>query len=433
MLLYRCLNFLLALAVLGAPAMAAAQSATIYGSLGNFDVVNNTGDDAYGFEVELEGLSEADVYYSFSAQRYGSPRIVPYAGGVRVRWESAYDASSGQYSQRTLAHAPNTPFAGSCYQWNPATYPTSGCEHFGVSLRANATRTTSRWLRADATSPGALAPVDPPMAIAAPSYAVLPAAQPGDPPEIEVEVEAPEPAEAPELHGNAQWMKVFVRQVSFEVQLDDLVSDDALVPQGETEIEVEWDIIQAEPASGSNGNPGRSRKRGGSTLKPGTRSIVRRYELYDYVGAYDPITHEALCADPGCSAPQAGELGDFISAQMTAVNVQADSVGVSRVGNGNVESDDRRIDCGSKCDAFYDADAVVTLTARPGSNTAFTGWGGACSGNAPTCTVSVNGHVSVWAAFGTGSGGGPAGCGLVGVEGLLPFGFLLARRWRRRD
>jgi hypothetical protein len=81
---------LLSLALMAPSANTHADTATIYGSLGNFDVVNNTGQSAHGFEIELEGLQPADVVYSFSAQRYGASRIVPTATGVIVRWESPW-------------------------------------------------------------------------------------------------------------------------------------------------------------------------------------------------------------------------------------------------------------------------------------------------------------------------------------------------------
>src|SRR5437868_5724127 len=58
-----------------------AQSATVSGSLSNFDVINNTGHDAHGFEIELEGLQPADVYYTFNIQRYGNPSITQSATG----------------------------------------------------------------------------------------------------------------------------------------------------------------------------------------------------------------------------------------------------------------------------------------------------------------------------------------------------------------
>ena len=50
---------------------------SILGSLGNFDVVNNSGHDAHGFQIEFEGLQLADVVYTFSMQRYGGSTITP--------------------------------------------------------------------------------------------------------------------------------------------------------------------------------------------------------------------------------------------------------------------------------------------------------------------------------------------------------------------
>jgi hypothetical protein len=388
---------LLLLTLLTASNVAQAQTATVYGALSNFDVINHTEHEAHGFEIELEGLQPQDVYYTFSAQRYGSPTIAANATGVTVRWASAYDFNTQQFLQTTVAHAPNTPFAGTCYQWGGASYATSGCEHFGVSLRVNAVKTTYRWLIADAQTPGALTPVDPPVAIPAPVYVVLPPVQPADPPVLEAEIEAPEPAESPELFGNAQWVKVFKTELPREVGLDELVSDNAVVPQDAAHAEVSWEILQASPPSNSNGT--RNRRQNQGSLKADTRAVIRRYESYQYTGAYDPITHEALCADGLCNAPQDGEVGDFIGAQMAAANVIVPFVTVSKVGNGNVFSADKSISCGSKCSAGYSAGTSVTLTASPASGSVFTGWSGACNGNQPTCTLNVNEALSVTATF----------------------------------
>ena len=179
----------LALGLFAASTTAQAQSAIIYGSLGNFDISNDTGQVCHGFEVELEGLTPAQVPYSFSAQRYGTPSVVPYAGGVRVRWESPYDASAGQFVERTLPHTvPWSP--GQCYQWNPATYQASGCEHFGAGATGNPTRVTARWLCEDASNPGVLVPNNPPTAIPMPNYYVAPPVRAGDPPQLVVEIDA---------------------------------------------------------------------------------------------------------------------------------------------------------------------------------------------------------------------------------------------------
>jgi hypothetical protein len=391
---------LLLMALLTASTAAQAQSATVFGALSNFDVINHTEHEAHGFEIELEGLQPADVYYTFSAQRYGSPTIVPTATGVSVRWASAYDFNTQQFLQTTVAHAPNTPFAGTCYQWGGAGYATSGCEHFGVSLRANAVKTTYRWLIADAGTPGALTAFDPPVAIPGPVYVVLPPAQPAEPPVLEAEIEAPEPAESPELFGNAQWVKVFKTELQREVTLDELVSDNAVVPQDAAHAEVTWEILQASPPSNSNSpNGNRGRRQNQGSLQAGTRAVLRRYEIYTYTGAYDPITHEAVCADGLCNAPVDGEVGDYIGAQMAAANVGVPSVTVSKTGNGNVSSTDRNISCGSKCASSYEAGTSVTLTASPSSGSVFAGWGGACNGDQLTCTVNVNEALNVTATF----------------------------------
>ena len=65
---------------------ANAQTANVYGSLGNFDVINHTGDYSHGFEIELEGIQPQNVYYSFSAQRYGAANVLR-----RRRPERAFD------------------------------------------------------------------------------------------------------------------------------------------------------------------------------------------------------------------------------------------------------------------------------------------------------------------------------------------------------
>lgn len=397
------------LALLAAPLAARAQTATIYGSLGNFDVVNNTGQDAHGFEIELDGLQPADVVYTFSVQRYGGSTVVPTATGVAVRWASAYDATAQQFAQTTVAHVAGTPFVqGMCYQWNgPAVYGSAACEHFGASLARNAVKTTYRWLVADPGNAGALAAVDPPIAIAAPVYYIAPPVVVGAPPVLVAEVQAPEPPDTPDVFGDAQWMKVFKTELPREVGLDELLGDNPIVPQDPAQLEVAWEVVQASPATVTGKrNRTRSQNRGG--VNPGTRAVVRRYEMYGYAGVYDPITHEALCADLTCTAPQAGELGDFISAQMTAANVQADSVSVTKVGNGNVDSADKFISCGSKCAASYSAGTAVSMTARAASGSVFSTWTGACSGANATCTVAATGNVGVGATFVTApvTGGG---------------------------
>ena len=72
-----------------------AATAAVVGYLGNFDVINDTGQPAYGFEIDLEGLHSSDISDVFggpgrgfptgrgfdpatSVERYGAPTITEY-------------------------------------------------------------------------------------------------------------------------------------------------------------------------------------------------------------------------------------------------------------------------------------------------------------------------------------------------------------------
>jgi hypothetical protein len=55
---------LLFLLVVGYPT-SVATAQTIYGTLDNFDVINDTGGETHGFEIELEGITSSDVAYTF--------------------------------------------------------------------------------------------------------------------------------------------------------------------------------------------------------------------------------------------------------------------------------------------------------------------------------------------------------------------------------
>jgi hypothetical protein len=68
-------------------------------------------------------------------------------------------------------------------------------------------------------------------------------------------------------------------------------------------------------------------------------------------------------------------------------------------GSGKVTSSPPVIDCGATCEASVADGTTVTLTASPAANSAFEQWTGACSGTAPTCTLTISGNTSAVAAF----------------------------------
>jgi hypothetical protein len=161
-----------------------APAQTTFGTLSNFDVFNDTGEEAHGFEIELEGLSRSDVSFTFGMpyQRYGDPSVVEFASGVYVRYESPYDATQHVFTAATpLAPSVITPTGGhACWTGGSGNYLTSGCEHFGVSLTRNPTSTVYRWLIADPNAPGSLQPAGTRVSVA-PLWSVAPAPQGGPP------------------------------------------------------------------------------------------------------------------------------------------------------------------------------------------------------------------------------------------------------------
>jgi len=91
-----------------------------------------------------------------------------------------------------------------------------------------------------------------------------------------------------------------------------------------------------------------------------------------------------------------------VDAQFTPIPVNAPqyALTVSTQGNGTVTSAPAGIDCGTTCTFDFDANDTVTLTATAQASSSFTSWGGACSGTANTCTVTMDAAKDVTAQFG---------------------------------
>ena len=301
--------------VLGSAAPPVA-AGVLFGTLSNFDVLNDTGEEARGFEIELDGVTSQDIGGTFDANRYGPPKIVPFSGGVYVHYMSTWDPASQQFSAGTPVATNFTPTTGhQCISAYPA-YQTSGCDHFGVWLSATqATNVSYRWMVAAPQTPGALIAAGTPVSIPAPTWTVIPQAAGG--PAVAAEIHPPPPPRPEKQFGEAQWVKIHKTEVDRNVDLDELVTGNPVVPEDPDLVELEWKLLQHNPHS-ANSNTLKNQGQSGG----GSHAVVRRYEFYKYTGAVDPDSHEALCGGDGsCSAPLDGELGDYIGAQMAAANL----------------------------------------------------------------------------------------------------------------
>jgi hypothetical protein len=270
-------------------ALAAAQArATIYGTMSNFDVFNETPEDAYGAELDLEGCHAADIVNTFPSH-FDHRTVTEYNNGTT--FGTLIDFTGYNFSPNGFI--PPTP--GTSTNGHMCV-DTPGCEHFGFSVSANPTATQYFWLDQLGQRIG-----NTPMSVPTPTWTYLPPAVPGAAPEVKAEIEVQQ--------SDAMWMKVFETQLDRPVMLNELMSGNPIVPEAAAEVETEWELLENGAVADAQNN-----------VDNGKEAVVRRYEFYKYSGAYSN-EHEALSQWNGQGDPPANELGDFISANMVAANL----------------------------------------------------------------------------------------------------------------
>lgn len=308
-------------------------TAAVIGLLGNFDVINDTGQTAYGFEIDLEGLHASDISDVFggpgrgfptgrgfdpatSVERYGSPTISEYTNGpifgTKVTYRAIYNGTSWDYG--TPSGAFITP-GDNCWSGGGLGYgPSTPCDHFGVGTIGNPTKTTYSWLHE--ASAGVLTNANGVVHLPAPAWMVIPNPQPQNPPQVVAQIQAPAPPEGVEF-GDALWVKVFTKEFEDPIELEELVGGNDHVQQAETEIE--WQLLQKDF---NNPIAGQLESGLGVPVGPNAASILRRYEFYEFSGEYDPETHEAKFAPGfGDSNPGPNDVGTYLGSQNAAVNL----------------------------------------------------------------------------------------------------------------
>jgi hypothetical protein len=96
-------------------------------------------------------------------------------------------------------------------------------------------------------------------------------------------------------------------------------------------------------------------------------------------------------------------------------------------GDGTVTSSPSGINCPDTCTSDFPSGASVTLTETPAAGSTFAGWGGACSGTASTCAVTMTQNRSVSARFTAPGGGGGGGGGGRGGPAFLHWHRLIVK------
>lgn len=302
-------------------ATPAGAASGVFGSLANFDVVNDTGYTAHGFEIELEGISRNHVTDVFGlnrnfgtpspgdVERYGLPTVGDLSDGlgnitgVKITYAATF--ANGAWSTGTPSGPFNTP-GESCWTFGNVGYPNVSCDHFGVSTIGNPTKTTYKWL-IDPNNNGALqaAVVGIPAVNFTPSPAPV-AGQPAPPPVAVIEAVANNAVD-PRL--NAYWVKIVQTSLPEEVDLNDLLGGNhqfavaeiaALNEKPETEIE--WQVLQ----------PGMVDEVSKALdFGAGAQSAVIRYEFYRYLGTFDD---EGLVDPKREEIPVGNTLNEFVGA-----------------------------------------------------------------------------------------------------------------------
>lgn len=313
------------------------QASIAYGTINNFDTVNDTSNICHGFEIELDDCRSADITYCYSYNHYGTPSIrqdtilVPGHTNCFVRYAAIY--SNGVWSAYTaIPSGPIAPTLGHSFI-NPGT--NFGGEHFGVGFYGNPSGIKYNWLLDDGAGNLVIGPA---VLVSTPVFTYYPPA-PAVAAQVQAEVQPPQIEVQPvEGFGPASWVKSIktAAHTNQVIKLRDLMSDDPAFPNDKTwrnhetsEVESEFDMLQQEFGTGGHHGSGAPAvlavTNAPEALPVGDEIVTRRYEFYAYVGPTDPTTHEALAKKVGSDGihginqySNTVVVGEYLGAQMSA-------------------------------------------------------------------------------------------------------------------
>lgn len=347
-----------------------SEASVAYGSINNFDTVNDTGHECHGFEIELEDCHSSDITYTFDYNHYGTSKItednsIPGHPKTLIRWAAKRNPDGTWSAHTAIPAGPIAPTDGHMFT-NPSI--NFGGEHFGVGYYVPVTVVRYRWLIDDGA--GNLVNGGN-VQVSTPTFTYYPPQVFANPlPQVQAVI-APPPAPEVELKefGKPVWVKE-IRTTSHnnqKVELRDLLSDDPdraddkNWKNGEAdEVETEWQLLQKDYGKADGGVNGK-KPAAAEDLPGGDEVVTRRYEFYKYVGPLDEESGEAMgsSVDPdgihgsGTKIINGMEVdlstvevvGEYTGAQMAAVDVDAPVGLIDHVSEGEVGVDfaDRRL------------------------------------------------------------------------------------------
>lgn len=361
---------LIALSFLSLIAGQTASASQAYGSINNFDVVNDTTQVCHGFEIELDDIHSTDITYTFNYNHYGVPEITEdnsVAGHPKVfiRWQSKKNADGTWAAFTAIPTGPIAATNGHQFT-NPAV--NFGGEHFGAGYRMQPSTVLYNWLVDNGSGTlvrGGAVQVSTPTFTYYPPAAAAPA-------QVQAVIVPPvPPAPPPKQFGKAVWVKEIKTKThnANKVKLRELLTDDPDNPNDKNwkngepdEVEVEWRILQRNTGA-ADGGVNNNVAAAPEDLPNGNEVVTRRYEFYKYTGPMDEETGEAMAdvvdADGSHGSGTRtyatrfnnalGEwvvetvdmanfvvVGDFTGSQMAAVDVDAAVGLIDHVGEGKV-------------------------------------------------------------------------------------------------
>ena len=331
------LTVLAALLALAGPAWA--QNG--YGSINNFDAVNDNGSPCHGFEVEVDDVHSRDITYTYDWNHYGVPTITedntdPLHPKVFVRYESKKNPDGSWNAYTAVPAGPIAPTDGHQFT-NPSV--NFGGEHFGVGIYGVPTGVRYHWLIDDGAGNLVLGTA---LNISTPTFTYIPAGGGGGVPQVEAAIVPPPPEVRAREFGEATWVKETKTQThnNRRVELRDLVSDDPDDPNdrnwtnGEPdEVEVEWQILQKDFNASHGGKNGELVGKP-EDLPNGDEVITRRYDFFKYIGPLDPETGEILAESVGPDGIHGIGMAtiDGVDTDLSTIEVVGDYIGAQMAG-----------------------------------------------------------------------------------------------------